>query len=176
MEPCIAALVIFSHVPLPDLSPAAAAALSLLAPVQALWTGVASIRSSAESIQTAAPQRAMLESARARLGASPAQIVLGAEAGLEYLLNRRLVQQPVYLTALSRVGRYPLDVWQRDLTRPEVVGLLMNDDLLERPLSEENVSDDLFAPPVRSFVREHYALVATGAGLYLYARTDLATR
>jgi hypothetical protein len=172
MEPCLAGLVVFSHVPLPDLSPAVTAALSILAPVQALWTGVASVRSSTESIRTAAPQRAMLESARARLGAAPSEIVLGAEAGLEYLLNRRLVQQPVYLTSLSRAGRYPIDLWLRDLTRPEVVGLVMNDDLLERPLSEENVAEDLFAPPVRAFLREHYALVANGAGLYLYARDD----
>jgi hypothetical protein len=46
MEPCIASLVIFSHVPLPDLSPALTTALSVLAPVQALWTGTASVRSS----------------------------------------------------------------------------------------------------------------------------------
>jgi hypothetical protein len=112
----------------------------------------------------------MLESARERLGAAPSEIVLGAEAGLEYLLNRRLVQQPVYLTSLSRAGRYPIDLWLRDLTRPQVVGLLMNDDLLERPLSVENVSEDLFAPPVRAFLRERYTLVASGAGLYVYAR------
>jgi hypothetical protein len=170
MEPCVAAVVIFAHVPLPRLTPAVCALLSAVAPVQALWTGLASIRSSIESVATAAPQRAMLEGARARLGASPDQIVLGAEAGLEFLLNGRIVQQPVYMTSLSRVGRYPLEVWMHDLERPQVVGLLMNDDLLERPPSAENVSDDLFAPALRSFLRERYVLVQSGVGLYLYAR------
>jgi hypothetical protein len=172
MEPCVAAVVIFAHVPLPRLSPPVWAALAALAPVQALWTGLASIRSSMESVAVAAPQRAMLEGARARLRASPTDIVLGAEAGIEFLLNGRVVQQPVYMTSLSRVGRYPIDVWMHDLERREVVGLLMNDDLLERPPSTENVSEDLFAPALRSFLRERYVLVQSGAGLYLYARRN----
>jgi hypothetical protein len=46
--------------------------------------------------------------------------------------------------------------------------------LLERPLSVESVSDDLFAPPLRSFLRERFVLVESGAGLWLYARRDRA--
>jgi hypothetical protein len=172
MEPCLAAVVILAHVPVPSLTPRALAALWVLAPVQALWIGLASVRSSIEAVTAVAPQRAMLERARERVGATSDDIVLGVDAGIELTLNGRLVQQPAYLTPLTRVGRYPVELWLRDLERPEIAGLVMNDDLLERPLSVENVSDDLFAPPLRSFLRERFVFVESGGGLWLYSRRD----
>ena len=169
MKPAIAALVVFAHDPLPALAtrwrlPAAVAAL-----VQALWTDVGSVRSSIEAIVRSPRERAVVAGARARVGARADEIVLGDQPGLEWMLNGRLVQTPVYMAVLGRLGRYPVDLWIQDLTRPEVVGLVASDDLLERPLEKENTATDTFLPRVRAVLNQRFVLVERAEGLYVYA-------
>jgi hypothetical protein len=169
MEPAIASLVVFSQVALPALQnrwrvPAAVAAV-----VQALWTDVGSIRSSIEALVLCPRERAVVDAARATVGARANEIVLGDQPGIEWMLNGRLVQTPVYMAVLGRVGKYPVDLWIEDLSRPEVVGLVSSDDLLERPIEQENVTTDTFLPSVRRVLNRRFVLVEHAAGLYVYA-------
>jgi hypothetical protein len=73
------------------------------------------------------------------------------------------------MTALGWEHRYPVDLWIQDVERAEVVGLVTFDDLLERPLSEVNVSEDLFLPALRIALTRRFVLVERAAGLYVYA-------
>lgn len=169
MEPSVAAVVVFSQAPL--LLPVAAGTRFLgavLAVVQSVWTGVASIRSSIESIALVPAQRAILDRARFAIGARAGEIVLGEDPGLEWFLNGRLVQTPIYMTALGRAGRYPVDLWLEDVNRPEVVGIVMLDDLLERPTADQDVSRDLLLPRLRVALNRRFSLVEQAAGVYLY--------
>lgn len=169
MEPSIAAVVVFSQAPLYPMTAAARAWTAAVAVAQSLWTGVASIRSSFEEMASAPAQRAVLDRARSAVGARPGEIVLGEDPGVEWALNRRLVQTPVYMTALGRVGRYPVDLWIQDVSRPEVVGIVMLDDLLEQPISRQDVSRDLFLPELRIVLGRRFVLREATAGMYLYA-------
>jgi hypothetical protein len=169
MEPAVACLVVFSQVPLPALSPRWRLPAAALALVQALWTGVGSMRSSIEAIVRSPRERAVVNGARAAVGARPNEIVLGDQPGVEWMLNGRLVQTPVYMAVLGRLGKYPVDLWIEDLTRPEVVGLVSSDDLLERPIEEENVTTDTFLPRVRTVLNGRFVLVDHRAGMYVYA-------
>jgi hypothetical protein len=169
MEPCVAAVLVFSVAPVPPWPRGARALAAVLAIVQALWTGVASIRSSLESIALAPARRSVVVGARAAVRAQPDEIVLGEDPGLEWMLDGRSVQTPIYMTALGWEHRYPVDLWIQDVERAEVVGLVTFDDLLERPLSEVNVSEDLFLPALRIALTRRFVLVERAAGLYVYA-------
>jgi hypothetical protein len=174
MEPAIACLVVFSSVPVPRPSAAWRLPLAVVAVVQALWTGVGSIRSSIEAIVRSPEERAVVERARATAGAKTGEIVLGDQPGLEWMLNGRLVQTPVYMTVLGRAGKYPVDLWMDDLSRPEVVGLVSGDDLLERPIDQVNVATDTFLPAVRDLLNRRFVLVEHAGGLYVYALRERA--
>jgi hypothetical protein len=73
------------------------------------------------------------------------------------------------MTALGRVGRYPVDLWIEDVTRPQVVGIVMLDDSLERPIAEQDISRDLFLPELRIALERHFALREATSGVFLYS-------
>jgi hypothetical protein len=167
MEPALGALVVFAYVPVPPVAPAFRPAVAVIAVVQAFWMGVASVRSSIESMARSPAERAVVERARATVGARPGEIVLGDQAGVEWMLNHRLVQTPIYMTVLGRAGRYPVDLWIEDVSRPEVVGLVSTDDLLERPIEQEDVNDT-FMPALRLALRRRLVLLEKRDGIYVY--------
>jgi hypothetical protein len=168
MEPAIAGVVVFSHLPLPPFGPRGRVPMAVVALVQALWTGVGSIRSSIEAIVRSPAERAVVENARVAVGAHPGEVILGDQPGIEMMLNGRLVQTPVYMAVLGRAGKYPVDLWIEDISRPEVVGLVSGDDLLERPLDAEDVTTDTFLPSVRVALKRRFVLVEKAAGIYVY--------
>jgi hypothetical protein len=145
-----------------------------VAVVQAFWMGVGSIRSSVESIRQAAPERVVVERARAVVHAKPGEVVLGDQAGVEWMLNHRLVQTPIYMTVLGRAHRYPVDLWAEDASRPQVVGLVSTDDLLERPIDQEDVNDS-FLRELRLVFRRRFVLVERTAGIYVYGLPERQT-
>jgi hypothetical protein len=175
MEPAIGALVVFSHVPVPAVPPRWRAPAAVLAVVQALWMAVASVRSSMESTVEAPAQRAVVERARTKVGARPGEVVLGDQAGVEWMLNHRLVETPIYMTVLGRAHLYPVDLWIEDVSRPEVVGLVATDDIVERPLEEEDVVNDSFLPELRAVFKRRFVLVEKRAGIYVYGLPERAT-
>jgi hypothetical protein len=168
MEPCVAALAIVSRVQVPRLRVGATSAAAALAFGQSLWVGVAAVRSAVESLDGGGAKSAALLEARRTCGAAPNDVVIADEVGLEMMLDGRVVQVPFAMTHLVRAGRYPVQLWREDVTRPEVRCLAMQDDLLERPLDQVHVADDLFEPQMRRVLRDHFQLVSTTGGIWLY--------
>jgi hypothetical protein len=173
MEPAIAALVIVSRAPLAlPARPWARAALAAGALLQALWTGVATVRSSFEAIQEAKVHAELLRNARALCNAGADEIVMADEPGLELMLDGRITTTPFQMTHLARRGKYPLGPWARDVTRPEVRCLLMEDDLIDRPPNEVNVEHDRFGPELRAVLRARFTEVTEQGGWRLYRVRD----
>jgi hypothetical protein len=101
------------------------------------------VRSSVEAIVAARVHADLIARARTACGARAGEIVLADEPGLELMLNRRVVTTPFQMTHLAWSGRYPLEPWIADVERPDVRCLVMEDDLLERPLDDVRVAHDL---------------------------------
>jgi hypothetical protein len=168
MEPCLVGLAIVSRTPPPSPGSAVSTAAGAGALVQALWVGVAAVRSSLETIMNAPAAHAAIVDARRACGAAPDDIVIADEVGLELMLDSRIVQVPFVMTHLIRAGRYPVELWRSDVTRPQVRCLAMQSDLLERPPGEVDVAQDLFGPEMRSTLRDKFSLVSARAGIWVY--------
>jgi hypothetical protein len=171
IEPALAAVVVLAHAPVPTLQGHRRTVVLGVALAQALWDGVASVRSSYEELFVAFPgERRALARAREVCGAGPDDIVLGDETGIELELDGRIVETPFQMTHLARRGLYPLGNWIAEVKRPQIVGIVMEDDLLERPLTEVSVEHDRFGPQLRRVLRERFELVETNGGWRTYAR------
>jgi hypothetical protein len=168
MEPCAGAIVVLAHAPLPSLSRRSRTALAIAVPLQALWTGVASVRSSVESILSSPAKGRVLE--ELRHGLPRGSLLLSDDDGIELALDGRLIDTPFQTTELVRRGRFPETLWVADVQRPEIVGLVTETDLLERPLTEVSVLHDRYDVALRRVLRRQYVLSRHEAGFYIYAR------
>jgi hypothetical protein len=171
MEPCVVALSIVALAPLPALRGVPvvwSVVASVAALAQALWVGVAAVRSSLDGLAAAPRRAAVLAGARQACGAGPRDVVLADEPGLEMTLDGRVVQMPFVMTHLVRAGRYPLALWQADVQRHEVRCLVLQTDLLERPPDQVDPVADLFDPAMRATLRERFSLAKASDGLWIY--------
>ena len=78
------------------------------------------------------------------------------------------------MTHLARPGQYPLALWKADITAPEIRCLVMESDLLERPLSQVNEADDRFGVELREALKQRFELVGEDSGLWVYKARDAA--
>jgi hypothetical protein len=171
MEPTIAALVIAGRAPI-EPRPRLAWLFAGGALFQALWTGVATIRSSFEAIHDARVHAELVRNTRALCSAGPDEIVMADEPGLELMLNGRILTTPFQMTHLARRGKYPIGPWIFDVERPEVRCLLMEDDLLERQPNAIDVEHDRYLPELRRVLRARFTRVAEQGGWRLYRVRD----
>ena len=132
---------------------------ALCALVQALWIDVASVRSSLEAIVGDVPaEEHIVRNARAACGARDGDVILADDVGVEFELNGRITAQPFQMTHLVRAGSYPASLWIADVERPQVVGVVVRDDLLERPPSADSVEYDRFPPALRRVLKARFKL------------------
>ncbi len=173
MESCVAAVVVVSRAPTPMLAGPSGALAVIAALVQALWIDVASVRSTYEAMTEEVPaQVRIIGEARARCGARPGEIVLADDVGTELALNGRITAQPFQMTHLERAGLYPASLWIGDVDNPAVVGVVMRNDLLERPLETVSVEYDRFGPALRRALTDRFALADRAGSWRTYcART-----
>jgi hypothetical protein len=167
MEPSVGAVVVLAHAKVPSLSPRWSL-LALLAPLQALWTGVASIRSSLESIEGSPAKARLFEELRTASGEG--SLWLSDDAGIELALNGRLIDTPFQTTSLVRAGKFPEQLWLADVTRPEILGVVTSSDILERPLSDLDEAHDRYPLALRRVLRERFPRTSREAGFYVYLR------
>jgi hypothetical protein len=172
MEPTVAALVVVGRASFAPPSRRVAWLFAGSALFQALWTGVATVRSSFEAIDDARVHAGLVRNARALCTAGADEIVIADEPGLELMLNGRIITTPFQMTHLARRGKYPTLPWIYDVQRPEVHCLLMEDDLLERPPSAIDIEHDRFLPEVRTVLRARFSRVAEQGGWRLYRARD----
>jgi hypothetical protein len=169
MEPCVAAVVVFSRVDPPTLSRDVRRFLTVAVPLQALWMGVGSVRATFESIDANRAHTRLLEHARALCGIDANQLVVGDEPGIEVTLDGRLVAHAFPLTHQALLGRYPLAPWIADLGREEIACVVTAHDRIERPPYEVDEDYDYFALPVRSALAARFAPAEESAGWAVYA-------
>jgi len=156
MEPMVCAVVVFARA---DLRVARGPLLGVLCIVQSLWTGIASVKASVREITFAFERRMLLGVVRASCKGP----VLADEPGLELQLNGRIIQTPFQSTHRSAFSR---DQWVADVNESEC--LVMQDDLLERPLDEVSVPHDRFDPVLRRALRERFRLDVVRTGWHVY--------
>jgi hypothetical protein len=162
------AVVVLAHFPLPRLSPRSKTAIAVAVPLQALWTGVASVRSSLESIADAPEKKRVLGELRRRLPSG--SLLLSDDAGIELALSGRLIDTPFQTTQLIRRGRFPEALWIADVTNSRIAGLVTDSDLLERPLTLTDPARDRYDVTLRRVLRNELVLARREAGLYIYSR------
>lgn len=168
MEPCLGALVVLAHAPVPPLSPRWRSALAVAVPLQALWAGVASVRSSIESIEDSPGKARALEDLSN--GLPRGALLLSDDAGIELTLDGRLIDTPFQTTALVRAGKFPEALWVADVERNEIVGVVTSTDILDRPLSQVDVAHDRYDVELRRALRERFVRVSREAGFSMYVR------
>jgi hypothetical protein len=157
---------------------------------QAVWTLTATFRSVPRAITEAGARRATLDRVRAELSGS--DVAIADEPGLELELNGRIVSTPFQFTHLSRrPNRSPaaargsgartwagLGPWLTDLTAPDVRWLVLQDDLLERPLDAVSAAHDRFGVEARAALTLAFErapeLERAEAGYYVYRRRGAA--
>ena len=161
-------LVVLSRVDLPQLTPQGRLVAAALGCLQATWNGAGSVTGAARAIPTAFARAEALDGVRSLCGAPRDAVILADEPGLELALNGRVIATPFQTTHLVRRGRFPVDAWLSDVSSPEVACLVMQDDLLERPLSDDRIAHDRFAPDLRRVLATRFELVTTRAGYRIY--------
>jgi hypothetical protein len=173
MEACVAGVVLVSRCPLPAFAGVSGLAVAVVALVQALWIEVATVRSAREAMSRDVPDESgILASARATCRADAGDVLLADDVGVELELDARVVDEPFQMTHLVRAGTYPEALWLGDVERPQVVGVLVRNDLLERPASVESVEYDRLPPHVRAALRARFRLADRRGDWRLYcART-----
>ncbi len=164
MEPCVAALIVLSQSAASRLSPIVATVATL----QALWVGIATVRSSLDDIENTPKQSAILAKARQICGIGQQDVVLADEPGFEFSLNNRVIATPYQFTHLVRSGMFPVEIWQNDLIRPDVRCLVVHTDILERPLSAVDIQTDLFPPRIREVLSQRFVRAAQDGGMHVY--------
>jgi hypothetical protein len=160
MEPWVAAIAVVARAPLPPIGAQVRVFAAAGALLQALWSGVASVRSSYEQLAIEVPaHRRALARAREVCGARSGDLLVGDEVGLELAMDDgRILTTPFQMTHLVRRGLFPVAAWLADVRRPEVVGAVMEDDLLERPLEQVSIEHDRLPPALRSALDERFTL------------------
>jgi hypothetical protein len=142
--------------------------VATVATVQALWVGIATVRSSLDDIENTPKQSAILAKARQICGIGQQDVVLADEPGFEFSLNNRVIATPYQFTHLVRSGMFPVEIWQNDLIRPDVRCLVVHTDILERPLSAVDIQTDLFPPRIREVLSQRFVLAAQDGGMHVY--------
>jgi hypothetical protein len=134
--------------------------------VQCAWVDVASVRSSLERIAKDRQAAAAVADARAACSG----VTIADEPGLEQMVDGRIVQTPFQSTHLVRAGKLGVADWVADVKHPNVHCVLMQDDLLDRPLDQVDVDHDRFPVELRRALRENYVKKAERGGISRYER------
>jgi hypothetical protein len=136
--------------------------------LQSLWTGVATVKSSREAIDDSRVHAEFLQRVRTSCAPGVDEVILADEPGLELMLDGRVITTPFQMTHLARRGKYPLEPWVADVLRVESRCLLMEDDLLDRPIGQVSVEHDRFGPELRAVLRAKFVRIEEQGGWRLY--------
>ena len=115
-----------------------------------------------------------LQTARGELGRAaqicalgPTDVAIGEHPGIEMTLNQRIVATPFQL---SHTEARDLEQWKRDMHAPEVRCLIMESDLLEKPVGNVDAAHDRFSVSMREIARAEFALVDHSGSFWTYRK------
>jgi hypothetical protein len=168
MEPTVGAVLLLGYAPIPAIPSWEQARFQTSAALFCLGALAVNAAGSLIALNASVLRGAAVRRVRARCGAAPEDLVLAEHPGYEVMLNGRLLETPYQMTHLARSGRYPLDLWKTDIGASQIRCLVMESDLLERPLSDVNVADDRFGVEMRAALTRRFELVAQDSGLWIY--------
>ena len=144
IETALAVVAIAARTPPPALTERPA--LAALALAQALWSGVASMRSAPEWIASDRRVDALIASSRALCGARDADFVLSDEVGTELRLDGRIATTAYQMAFLARAGRFPVAPWVADIDRANVTCFVEHFHVMRRVPELTRALDAKFAP------------------------------
>ena len=117
MEPCVAAAVLVAQAaPGPVRFGGGRLGHAVAALVFTLWADVASVRGAVEHAKTMADDAAFVASLRARMGLGRDDVIAADEAGIEFVMNGRILMPTYQMVHLVRRGRFPAAPWIAELT------------------------------------------------------------
>jgi hypothetical protein len=131
---------------LPPTAIASSPVLAALALVQALWSGVASMRSAPEWIASDRRVDALLANARTTCGARDTDFVLSDEVGTELRLDGRLATTAYQMAFLAEAGRFPVAPWIEDIDRANVTCFVEHFHVMRRVPELTRALDAKFEP------------------------------
>ena len=168
MEPTVAAVLLLGYAPVPPLAVLEQPGVQTAAALLCLGALAVNAIGSLNALHTVIARGAAVGRVRAHCGAGPDDLVLAEHPGYEFMLNGRLLETPYQMTHLARSGRYPVDLWRTDIGASQIRCLVMESDLLERPLSDVNIADDRFGVQMRAALTHRFEFVAQDSGLWIY--------
>jgi hypothetical protein len=168
MEPTVAAVMLFVWAPVVPIRWLEASAVEVAASIAVLGILAVDTAASVGAIDTAVKRGRAVGKVRAECGAAATDLVLAEHPGYEVMLNGRLLETPYQMTHLAQSGRYPIELWKADIRAPQIRCLVMESDLLERPLNEVNLADDRFGVDLRAALVRRFERVAEDSGLWVY--------
>jgi len=117
MEPAIAALVLIARTPAGPVRIGGDNLLhAVVALVCVLWADVASVRGAFSHGQRMRADAAFIDTVRTRLALSDGDLIAADEAGIELIVNGRILTPTYQMVHLVRSGAYPAWPWVADLS------------------------------------------------------------
>ena len=136
----------------------------LLLAFAAVWQAVATVGSVREAFAAETSRVAFLRSVATSCLTSTGDVVLADDPGIELALDHRVVAPAFQMDALVRAGRFPADLWARDMTGPHVRCVVTHGSLAEA----EDPLHERYPPELRRTLQEHFDEVRQNEGLVLY--------
>jgi hypothetical protein len=167
LEPSLAAAILVARSPALHVTAASRPVLILVVAIQGCVSACVSVHDSLEEALLSPRRTAFISRARKICGAEPGDLVLAPDVGIEYMINGRIIATPFEMTYLVRRGLYPLSLWIADLESPRVRGIVMENDVLERP-SQTSTSYDRLDPSIREALGRRFVFAEEQAGLRVY--------
>ena len=158
MEPCIAAVALLAQVEGPYRFGKSGLAAATLTAASVLYADVAAIDGSVSRLTRYRREAVFLATVRDRCGAGPNDVIASDVSGLELLLDGRIVEPAYQMTFLALAGRYPVEVWLRDLEMPNVRCFVRTSDLLDA------------LPPIARYISSSFVPVAREGDMVLLRR------
>jgi hypothetical protein len=149
MEPCVAAVALVAHAPGPFVFGRSSLTHAAAALVCAAYTHSASIPSALAHTGLYRRETAFAESVRDRCGASADDVVASDEQGAELALDGRILTPAYQMAWLVHAGKYPAELWARDLAAANVRCFLVHSNALD------------VAPDVARAVEQQFSPIAT---------------
>jgi hypothetical protein len=96
----------------------------VVALVAVLWADIASVRGALEHGQRMRADAAFVATIRERAGFGNDQVIAADEAGIELVLNDRILMPTYQMVHLVRAGKFPAALWIAELTSPRTGGFV----------------------------------------------------
>lgn len=145
MEPCIVSVALIAHAgyvrgPWP----------AILALVAVAWADVASIRAALEHAASERATAAVVGSLRERCGAPDDVVIAADEAGIELVVNGRILMPTYQMVHLVRRGSFPASPWIDELRSPATACFVEHTGQLRLAPELQRALEDAYAPIDRS--------------------------